>query len=103
MNRTFCSQFLISNCSVEKLEWHSSIDPILMENFINVTYLTIPNPKLTIITNILASILFKQETSSANITAPRTEIQETAEANNNNKKEKRSILIEGKGVNHHAK
>lgn len=36
------------------------------------TYLTIPNPKLTIMTSILAIVRFRQDTSSANITAPLT-------------------------------
>ncbi len=34
-----------------------------------------PNPKLTMMTSILASVLFKVETNSAKTTAPLTEIQ----------------------------
>lgn len=38
----------------------------------NNTYLTIPKPKLTMTTSILATVLFRHETNSANTTAPLT-------------------------------
>ncbi len=40
-------------------------------------YLTMPNPKLTMMTSILASVLFKVDTNSAKTTAPRTEIEKS--------------------------
>ena len=36
----------------------------------NHTYLTIPNPMLTMITRILANVRFRQEINSANTTRP---------------------------------
>ena len=40
------------------------------EGLSETTYLTIPNPRLTIITNILARARFTQDTNSANTIAP---------------------------------